>query len=472
MVAGDNLRIPLLGEFLQNAGAFYIRRAWGDDALYATVVQAYIDILLSKGYNFECFIEGTRSRTGKLLVPKVGMLRLLCNTILRGKARDCWILPVSVQYDRIIETESYVDELLGKPKEKETLWQLVTGGGGKLSLKLGRIDVHFAEPWSLKQFLTEKYVNKEYDRVLYSLGYKVLNDINAVTVIMPAALIGTVILTLRGRGVGRAELVRRVEWLRDRIHAKGGRVVQFGNRSTGAVVNRALGVLRDLIGEVKGLAEPTFFARDRFQLSFYRNGVIHLFVSETIISVALYTKIKQGGGPANQKISYEELWGQCEFLSQLLKTEFVFELARTLTDNIDKALAGLEADDIIVWNREEEVIELSQTERECGRENYDFYCFLVATTLPLPFLTRVGENVNCQIWPFIEAYYLNAVSLFALTPSLEAQEQRHGDLYDVSDKLLAWVSVKAFLAMAQQLGKTLFHQGDLSYIEVRSHWIC
>lgn len=150
MVAGDNLRIPLLGEFLQGAGAFYIRRAWGDDALYATVVQAYIDILLSKGYNFECFIEGTRSRTGqilsfpylttgKLLVPKVGMLRLLCNTILREKATDCWILPVSVQYDRVIETETYVDELLGKPKEKESLKQLITGGGGKLQLKLGML---------------------------------------------------------------------------------------------------------------------------------------------------------------------------------------------------------------------------------------------------------------------------------------------------------------------------------------------
>jgi glycerol-3-phosphate O-acyltransferase len=393
VVAGDNLKIPLLGEFLQNAGAFYIRRAWGDDALYATVVQAYIDILLSKGYNFECFIEGTRSRTGKLLVPKVGMLRLLCNTILREKARDCWIMPVSVQYDRVIETETYVDELMGKPKEKETLWQLITGGGGKLSLKLGtktpsnrrsgeliigRIDVHFAEPWSLKEFLTDQYTAKQYDRVLSSLGYKVLNDINAVTVIMPGALIGTVILTLRGRGVGRTELIRRVDWLRRRIHAKGGRVADFGSLSTGAIVDRALSVLRDLIGEIRGLAEPTFFARDRFQLSFYRNQVIHLFVPESIISVALYTKIKQGGGRANQRIMYEELWGQCEFLSQLLKTEFVFELARTLTDNIDKALAGLEADDVISWNREEEVIELSLTERECGRENYDFYCFLVS----------------------------------------------------------------------------------------------
>jgi len=241
----------------------------------------------------------------------------------------------------------------------------------------GRIDVHFAEPWSLKQFLAENYVAKEYDRVLFSMGYRILNDINAVTVIMPGALVGTVILTLRGRGVGRDELIRRVDWLRDRILAKGGRVAEFGNRTTAEIVDRALGVLKDLIGEVKGLAEPTFFARDRFQLSFYRNQVIHLFVSEAIISVALYTKIKQGGGPSNQRISYQKLWAQCEFLSQLLKTEFVFELARTLTDNIDKTLTGLEKDEIIVWNKKEEYIELSTKERDCGRENYDFYCFLV-----------------------------------------------------------------------------------------------
>ena len=100
-------------------------------------------------------------------------------------------------------------------------------------------------------------------------------------------------------------------------------------------------------------------------------------MSEVIISAALYTKIKQGGGPTNQKISYHELWDQCEFLSQLLKTEFVFELARTLTDNIDKALTGLVRDRVIVWNKEDDAIELSPEERNCGRENYDFYCFLV-----------------------------------------------------------------------------------------------
>jgi len=247
----------------------------------------------------------------------------------------------------------------------------------QIQLTTGRIDVHFAEPWSLKQFLAEQYTAREYDRSLFSLGYRILNDINAVTVIMPGALVGTVILTLRGRGVGRGELVRRVEWLRDRILAKGGRVAEFGNRSTADIVDRALEVLKGLIGEVKGLAEPTFFARDRFQLSFYRNQVIHLFVSEGIISSALYTKIKQGGGHSNQQISYRELSSQCKFLSQLLKTEFVFELARTPTDNINKALMGLEKDRVIIWNKVHDIIELSPEERACGRENYDFYCFLV-----------------------------------------------------------------------------------------------
>jgi Glycerol-3-phosphate acyltransferase C-terminal region len=90
----------------------------------------------------------------------------------------------------------------------------------------------------LKQFLAEKYTGGEDDKYLYSLGYKVLNDINAVTVIMPGALVGTVVLTLRGRGVGRHELIRRVDWLRDRIIAKGGRVAEFGNRTTAEIVDR------------------------------------------------------------------------------------------------------------------------------------------------------------------------------------------------------------------------------------------
>ena len=151
-----------------------------------------------------------------------------------------------------------------------------------------------------------------------TLGFRVLSDINAVSVVMPTALIGTVLLTLRGRGVGISELIRRVDWLSDRIRAKGGRVAHFAGAPTSVVVDRGLEVLgSSLVGTVEGLPEVTYYAVDRFQLSFYRNMTIHLFISEALVSAAMYTRVKQGGGPDNQRISYEELLEQVSFLSQV-----------------------------------------------------------------------------------------------------------------------------------------------------------
>lgn len=203
-----------------------------------------------------------------------------------------------------------------------------------LSLKLGRVDVRFHEPWSLRDFIAEQQDrmvktaqrvdlqdNKDSEiklRLLRTLGYKILSDINAVSVVMPTALVGTVLLTLRGRGVGKAELVRRVEWLCDRVRAKGGRVAHFAGAPTSLVVERALEVLGPgLVGKVEGLPEETFYAVDRFQLSFYRNMTIHLFISEALVSAAMYTRVKLGGGPDNQRISYASLFNQVSFLSQV-----------------------------------------------------------------------------------------------------------------------------------------------------------
>jgi len=273
----------------------WIRRSFGDDILYTTLVQSYIDTLLQGGFNFECFIEGGRSRTGKILSPKFGILSFILDSILSGRVEDVLICPVSTQYDKVIETEGYVGELLGIPKKKETLADFLSASS-VISLQLGRVDVRFHEPWSLRQFVQEQQsrISNNLDqpnmqvvdsptirlRILRTMGYKVLSDINAVSVVMPTALIGTVLLTLRGRGVGKAELIRRMEWLSDRVRAKGGRVAHFAGAPTSVVVDRGLEVLgKDLVGLIEGLAEPTYYAVDRFQLSFYRNMTIHLFIS-------------------------------------------------------------------------------------------------------------------------------------------------------------------------------------------------
>lgn len=145
-----------------------------------------------------------------------------------------------------------------------------------LSLKLGRVDVRFHEPWSLRSFIDQQrdrfnkmpqQLDTKEDRVrlLRTLGYKVLSEINDVSVVMPTALVGTILLTLRGRGVGKAELIRRVEWLSERVRAQGGRVAHFGNLPTGVVVDRALEVLGpNLVGLVPGLPEDTYYAVDRY----------------------------------------------------------------------------------------------------------------------------------------------------------------------------------------------------------------
>ncbi|PWY84837.1 putative acyltransferase [Aspergillus heteromorphus CBS 117.55] len=450
VVAGENLNIPMLGPFLQHAGAMWIRRSFGNDPLYNTVVQAYIDTMLQQGFNFECFIEGGRSRTGKLLSPKFGILSFILDSVISGRVEDTIICPVSTQYDKVIETESYISELLGQPKRKENLADLLSSSS-VLSLKLGRVDVRFHEPWSLKEFIAQQLTRLpeqidanggrtlSYDdrgRVLRSLGYRVLSDINDVSVMMPTALVGTVLLTLRGRGVGKGELVRRVEWLCERVRAKGGRVAHFYRYPTEVVVERALEVLGpQIVGEITGLVEPTFHAVDRFQLSFYRNMMIHLFITEALVSTAMYTRIKQGGGPSYQRMSYGDLVNQVSFLSQLFRGEFIFP-PEGLATNLEKTLRGLERDNVITVSRDTSgvplFVELSDAERQCGRENYDFYCFL--------------------IWPFIEASWLGSVSLLGLTPPLNGPKD-------------VWIDLNKAQNNAQLLGKTLYHQGDLSYFE-------
>lgn len=231
----------------------------------------------------------------------------------------------------LTSSRSYISELLGQPKQKESLADLLSSSS-VLSLQLGRVDVRFHEPWSLRGFLTQQLTrlsqsglgtdqqlaHTERGRILRALGYRVLSEINDVSVMMPTALVGTVLLTLRGRGVGKGELVRRLDWLCDRVRNKGGRVAHFYRSPTELVVDRALDVLGPkLVGVISGLVEPTYYAVDRFQLSFYRNMLIHLFITEALVSVAMYTKIKQGGGPANQRIAWEPLRNQITFLSQV-----------------------------------------------------------------------------------------------------------------------------------------------------------
>ncbi|RUS24821.1 hypothetical protein BC938DRAFT_473025 [Jimgerdemannia flammicorona] len=245
---------------------------------------------------------------------------------------------------------------------------------------------------------------------------------------MPTALIGTVILTLRGRGVGRNEVIRRVDWLRHQIILKGGQVAEFYGMTTGEIVDRSIVILKDVVGErkEKEVIEPTFYGVKRFELSFYRNQVIHLFIEEAIVSAALYTVVKRGGAKSTQRMRFDDLLEQVAFLSSLLKVDFIYKPGG-VEANTERTVLWLEQNQVLVRDAEG-YIGLSDLERACGRENY-------------------------------------AVSLYSMNPQPVQHVNYPSTEPEFDPSTANWIDEGTFTRRAQALGKTLYFQGDLSYLE-------
>src|SRR5438445_382256 len=158
VAAGDNLNFWPVGRLLRAGGAFFIRRTFRGDRIYSATLGAYVKRLLQDGFTQEFFIEGGRSRTGKLLSPKFGMLTLEVDAWLTGVKPDAYFAPVSLSYERIVEARSYQHELLGGEKQKESAKALLSATK-VLRSRLGRITIRVDEPISLARLLAERGVD-------------------------------------------------------------------------------------------------------------------------------------------------------------------------------------------------------------------------------------------------------------------------------------------------------------------------
>ncbi len=146
VAAGINLNLPVIGRFLRMGGAFFLRRTFKGDALYAVVFAKYLGVMMARGHPLEYFIEGGRSRTGRLLSPRTGMLSMTVRAFLRDPARPVVFMPVYFGYERIVEGRTYIGELSGLPKEKESVVGLLKGVVSVLRSKLGRVHVNLGSP--------------------------------------------------------------------------------------------------------------------------------------------------------------------------------------------------------------------------------------------------------------------------------------------------------------------------------------
>ncbi|MBT7697513.1 MAG: glycerol-3-phosphate acyltransferase, partial [Desulfobacterales bacterium] len=199
IAAGKNLSFWPLGLIFRGGGAFFIRRTFKGAELYSKVFGEYVYKILNEGFNVEFFIEGGRSRTGKLLSPKLGLLSILLNAYKNGACKDMNFVPIYVGYDRVLEESSYLDEIEGGKKEPESLKQVIRARKF-LRKRYGKIYIRFHEPISLNEHLArnDKSISemnsKEFNKLCRYLGNRFVNSINDITVATPYGIVAGAIL--------------------------------------------------------------------------------------------------------------------------------------------------------------------------------------------------------------------------------------------------------------------------------------
>jgi glycerol-3-phosphate O-acyltransferase len=219
IAAGINLNFWPVGGLLRRCGAFYLRRSFAGDKVYTAVFRAYVDGLVQRGYPIEFFPEGGRSRTGRLLSPKAGLLGMVVESSLRQQARPVAVVPVFIGYDRAWEVASYFKELRGGGKQKESAEGLLKAGK-ILGKSYGKAYVNFAEPINLQAFadvhlpdwraLQRGEKPENFHEFVETLADENMRRINAAVMVNPVGLTALALLSSPKRAVSEAELIEQL----------------------------------------------------------------------------------------------------------------------------------------------------------------------------------------------------------------------------------------------------------------------
>jgi glycerol-3-phosphate O-acyltransferase len=224
--AGKNLAFWPMGPLFRRVGAFFVRRSFKGAVFYAKVFSAYIFKVLKEGFNLAVYIEGTRSRSGKLLHPQLGMMSILLHAFFKGACKDLIFVPVFIAYDRIPDEGSYLHEISGGKKSPENFRQMLKA---KRILKdrYGRVHLNFGQPLSLNDTLAEQGLSgtvlssKQQNALCRDIGARVMNAIDRQTMVTPQSLVAGALLSGGREIVSRDELTFRFEAAMDLFCAQG-----------------------------------------------------------------------------------------------------------------------------------------------------------------------------------------------------------------------------------------------------------
>ncbi|MBD8526639.1 glycerol-3-phosphate 1-O-acyltransferase PlsB [Pseudomarimonas arenosa] len=297
IAAGVNLNLPVVGAILRRGGAFFLRRSFKSNALYSVIFSEYVATLLGRGVSIEYFIEGGRSRTGRLLSPKGGMLAMTLKAFLRQHRRPVVFQPVYIGYEKLMEGKSYLNELSGQPKKSESLGRLLRASFGLLRNRYGQVTVNFGEPIFLEQVLDDvdanwrnalaapdekpSWLNTAVDR----LAWRIQTHINRAADLNPINLIALSLLATPKHAIAETDLLAQID-----LYCDIARSVPFSDRMTVTPLSPAeIIAYGEKVGVLVRTAHPlgdvlAYKDEERVLQSYYRNNVVHLFAAASWVA--------------------------------------------------------------------------------------------------------------------------------------------------------------------------------------------
>jgi glycerol-3-phosphate O-acyltransferase len=295
IAAGVNLNLPVLGHFLRMGGGFFLRRSFRSQQLYSAVFYEYLARILSSGTSIEYFIEGTRSRTGRLLQPKGGMLSMTVRSYLRAPTRPIMFQPIYVGYEKLVEGSSYTAELSGQKKKSESLGDLFKVFG-ILKQRYGKVHVSFAEPVMLDDLLDEMAPGWRESAggderpgwlvpLVEQLGQRIMTGINEATHVNAVNLLAAALLTTRKLAMDRDELCAQLSLYLDLLSdCRYSERVTHTEKSPDEIIayGAELGVVEVRAHPLGDVIAVT--AGQSVLLAYFRNNVSHLLAVPSLVA--------------------------------------------------------------------------------------------------------------------------------------------------------------------------------------------
>ncbi|WP_462146311.1 glycerol-3-phosphate 1-O-acyltransferase PlsB [Pseudoalteromonas gelatinilytica] len=359
IAAGINLNFFPAGGVFRRSGAFFIRRSFAGNKLYSSVFKEYLSQLFIKGYSVKFYTEGGRSRTGRLLPPKTGMLAMTLQAMLRGIDRPISIVPVYIGYEHVMEINTYLKELAGNDKKGESVLGIFKAI--KNLKNYGRGYLNFGDPISINQYLNEQQpdwresihptdVQKPQwlGPQVANLADKVMVNINSAAALNAVNLLAMILLVNDKHALSKPKLIAQLEfYLHLQRSASYSNKVTTPNESAEQLLEHALklnkfDVISDEFGEIIAISD-----KEKTLFNYYRNNVLHLFAVPSLLALHLFKAHKTTMADCQALIArFYPLFAKEWFLHELDENY----ITRVLASFVDQDLIEIEGDNIKITN--------------------------------------------------------------------------------------------------------------------------